>query len=176
MKLKNSKISLSLSFQTPMKTYTLFILTAITLCSLSCEKKPETAASAPLPPVTKTEAPKKEESPQKEKTFTSCEELMVALSQSSNASTLKNFTGVNIRVEKITPEKITIELYTTNDISEDASVENMADHAVGWLEFFPASKKLQDITFDPEEPETLEYDESLLYQADLTKLCSSAKK
>jgi len=160
-----------------MKIYTILIFTAAALLSFSCEKKQE-ETSAPKPTVIKAQPDydQKKIPVQKEKTFKSCEELIAALVKSSNVSALKTFKDVKIRIEEVTSEKITVELYVTNDISEDSSVKMMADHAVGWLEFFPASKKLQDITFDPEEPEILKYDHSLIGKTEITKLCGSEEK
>lgn len=160
-----------------MKIYRILIFTAAVLFNFSCEKKRETAVSVPASPaVEKTQPAQKKAPAQQEKTFRSCEELITALVKSSNVSSLKTFKDVNIRIEEVTSEKIIIELYVTNDTSEDASVKKMTDHAVGWLEFFPATKKLQDITFDPEEPEILKYDTTLPDKADMTELCGITAK
>lgn len=163
-------------FQTSMKIYTILIFTVAAFLSLSCEKKQEQTASVPKATVVKAQPAQKKAPVQKEDTFKSCEELIAALVKSSNVSALKTFKDVKIRIEEVTSEKITVELYVTNNISEDSSVKMMADHAVGWLEFFPAAKKLQDITFDPEEPEILKYDHSLIGKTEITKLCSFEEK
>lgn len=162
-----------MDFPTTMKNYKTLIMAA--LWSIACEKKPEMITPVPEPSVAEEKTLQK--APVlKEETFGSCEEMMTALVKSSNASSLKTFKDVKIRIEEATSEKIIIELYVTNNISENSSVKKMADHAVGWLEFFPATKKLQDITFDPEEPEILTYDHFLIEKTEITKLCGSVEK
>ncbi len=76
-----------------------------------------------------------------------------------------------VKTESLTKEKITIELYVTNDVSEDPSVRKLVDQTVGWLEFFPSTYMLQDITNDIETPENLTYDKSILKNLDIIKLC-----
>ena len=78
---------------------------------------------------------------------------------------------MKVRIESQDSEKIIIELYVTNDISENPNLKNMSDQTVGWLEFFPSSKKLQDITNDPENPMILEYNKSILENIDINYLC-----
>lgn len=110
-----------------------------------------------------------------ENTYSTCEGFINELVRSSNASALKNFGAVQIRISTATAEKLSIELYVSNDISEDPSVKKIADNSVGWLEFFPATKKLQDITNDLEMPEILKYDTTILRKVDFNKLCFSSQ-
>lgn len=149
-----------------MKIYTPLVFTTTAILSFSCVKKEEKAA--PVQPVITTQPSQK--TPVKKK-YSSCEEFITALVKSSNASALKTFNDPRIRIEEITSEKIVIEIYVSNDISEDPAVQQITDHAVGWLEYFPASEKLQDITADPEEPEILKYDHSVLDQKEIMALC-----
>ena len=86
------------------------------------------------------------------KIYDNCEELVSSIVKSSNANAVKNFNDLKVKIESQNEEKIIIELYVINDISENPSVKNMSNQTVGWLEFFPSSKKLQDITNDPEKP------------------------
>lgn len=151
-----------------MKIYTPLVFTTTAILSFSCVKKEEKAA--PAQPVIATQ-PSQKTPVKKEKKYSSCEEFITALVKSSNASALKTFNDPRVRIEEITSEKIVIEIYVSNDISEDPAVKQITDHAVGWLEYFPASEKLQDITADPEESEVLKYDHSVLDQKEIMALC-----
>lgn len=108
---------------------------------------------------------------QNNKIYNSCEEAIIDIVKSSNALALKNFKNIQIRINNLTSEKISIELYVSNDISESSAEKKVAENSVGWLEFFPLTKKLQDITNDPESPELLKYDITILEKKDISKLC-----
>lgn len=105
------------------------------------------------------------------KVYDNCEEVISDIIKSSNANAIKNFKNLKVRIESQNSEKIIIKLYVTNDISESPNIKNMSDQTVGWLEFFPSSKKLQDITNDPENPMILEYNKSILENVDINNLC-----
>lgn len=108
------------------------------------------------------------------KKYPTCDAFITALVQSSNAAALHHFKAVQARAVDISPGKIPIELYVVNNVSEDPATERMAERTVGWLEFFPATGKLQDITNDPEQPELLEYNTAILQKADALKPCLTA--
>ncbi len=132
--------------------------------------------TATVPEVAKNSVPEPVmEVPQsrpREKTgYTTCEAFITDLVQSSNAAALRHFKGVQARAVDLSREKIPIELYVINNVSEDPATERMAERTVGWLEFFPATGKLQDITNDPEQPEFLEYNTAILQKTDALKLC-----
>lgn len=112
---------------------------------------------------------------QNDKTYETCEDLIAGLVNSSNAVSLTDFENVQIRIDNLTTEKITVELYVSNDISDDPSIKRIAEKAVGWIEFFPATKKLQDITNDPDDPVLLTYNSRILENADLFALCGFKK-
>jgi len=99
---------------------------------------------------------------QNNKIYKSCEEAIIDIVKSSNALALKNFKNTQVRINTLTSEKISIELYVSNDISESSAEKKVAENSVGWLEFIPLTKKLQDITNDPENPELLKYDIRIL--------------
>lgn len=80
--------------------------------------------------------------------------LISDMVRSSDATALKNFKDVQVRISDIAAKKISIELYVTNSNSED--------HSVGWLEYYPYENKLQDITYDPDNPEILDFDTNIL--------------
>ena len=105
------------------------------------------------------------------KVYDNCEEIVSDIVKSSNADAVKNFKDLKVRIENQNNEKIIIELYVTNDISENPSIKKMSDQTTGWLEFFPYSKKLQHITNDPENPIILKYNESILENIDIKNLC-----
>lgn len=108
---------------------------------------------------------------QNNKIYKSCEEAIIDIVKSSNALALKNFKNTQIRINNLTSEKVSIELYVSNDILESSAEKKVAENSVGWLEFFPLTKKLQDITNDPENPELLKYDIRILEKNDISKLC-----
>lgn len=103
--------------------------------------------------------------------YKSCEEILFEVIKYSNVKALKKFKNLNIRIESKINKKFVIELYIQNNISEESSVEKIANQTVGWLEFFPSEKKLQDITNDPENPEILTYNKSIIDNIDFYKVC-----
>ena len=108
---------------------------------------------------------------QNDKTYKTCQEFVTSLVKSSNAVALTNFENVQIRIAHITTEKISVELFVSDNISEDPSIKRIAEHSVGWIEFFPATKKIYDITNDPDDPVLLKYNSAILENADLFSLC-----
>ena len=100
-----------------------------------------------------------------------CQEILVALVKSSNAGSVKRFKNLQVRIESKTSSKLVIELYVINDISEEPNIKKIADQTVGWLEFLISSKKLQDITNDPENPVVLKYDQSVHLTNKSVKFC-----
>jgi hypothetical protein len=113
-----------------------------------------------------------ETSLQIKKKYKNCEELITDIIKSSNAIALNVHKDIQIRVEDQNEEKIIVELYVTNNISENPNSKKMADHSVGWLEFFPLTGKLHDITNDVENPKILNDDKTILDNIDLIKLCN----
>ena len=57
------------------------------------------------------------------KIYDNCEELVSNIVKSSNANAVKNFNDLKVRIESHNEEEIIIELYVTNDISENPSVK-----------------------------------------------------
>lgn len=105
----------------------------------------------------------------------SCDQLLSAIVKSSNAVALKHFndTLVKVRIEYLTAEKARIKLYVLSDISEDPAHKKLTENAIGWLEFHRQTKRLTDITNDPDKPLVLKYDTTILQKHDLYKLCNS---
>jgi len=132
----------------------------ILIFSLSCEKKFNSQTKL------------SEISSQTTKEYKTCEEALFDLVKSSNAGSVKRFEDLQVRIESKSNNKLVIELYVTNDISEDPNVKRMTDQSIGWLEFIPSDDKLLDITYDPENPITLTYDKSILKNTNFNKLCS----
>ncbi len=100
----------------------------------------------------------------------SCEDLLKELVFSSNLEALKKFRDIAVRSENISAEKMTIEVYakeTSDRTGELRTVEN----TVAWLDFIPESKKLYDITADPESPVELNYDKTIFTRHSLSELC-----
>ncbi|WP_349787757.1 hypothetical protein [Pedobacter sp. ASV1-7] len=105
----------------------------------------------------------------------SCDQFLSAIVKSSNAVALKHFsdTLVKVRLEYLTAEIARIKLFVINDISEDLANKKLTENAVGWLEFHRQTKRLTDITNDPNKPLVLQYDTTLLQKHDLYKLCNA---
>lgn len=66
------------------------------------------------------------ESVQNDIIYKTCEEPVTSLVRSSNAVVLQNFKNAQIRIDTIAREKIIVELFVSNNISEDPSVKRIA--------------------------------------------------
>ncbi|WP_123920973.1 hypothetical protein [Chryseobacterium balustinum] len=71
---------------------------------------------------------------QNNKIYKSCEEAIIDIVKSSNALALKNFKNTQIRINNLTSEKVSIELYVSNDILKSSAEKKVAENSVGWLE------------------------------------------
>lgn len=106
-----------------------------------------------------------------------CEEFFREVVLSSNLSAVKNYKDVFVRIESSSDEKIVLELYVKNNLSESSQNQQIVENAVAWLNFIPASEKLFDITADPEEPLEVSFNRELLTKYDFKTLCGiQAKK
>jgi hypothetical protein len=105
----------------------------------------------------------------------SCEQLVSAIVKSSNAVAFTHFsdTLVQARLDYLTPDKVRIKLYVLSDISDDPATKKLTENAVGWLEFHRQTKRLTDITNDPDKALILQYDTTLLQKQDFFKLCGN---
>lgn len=101
-----------------------------------------------------------------------CEEFFRQLVLSSNLPAIKNYKDVFIRIESSSDDKIVLELYVKNNLSESSQNKQIVENAVAWLNFIPRSEKLFDITADPEEPVELSFKKDLLTQYDFRKACN----
>ncbi len=106
----------------------------------------------------------------KPKVELTCEEILIRIIKSSNSNTVQNFPKFKLRIENIAHDKIIIQLYS-GELSDRTGKEKMVENTVAWLEFYPESKKLLDITNDRENPDELQYSESILKNIDIKKLC-----
>lgn len=104
----------------------------------------------------------------------SCEEVLLAMVKSGNLKVLQDFPEMLLRIDDVSEEKITIQLYN-KDISDRTGQVRQVENTVGWLEFFPGSGKLMDITADPEAPVEVHYDTTILSGHDLFKSCGISK-
>jgi hypothetical protein len=109
-------------------------------------------------------------SPEPQKIY-NCEDLLKEIVLSSNLEALKKFKNVSIRTENISDDKITLELYTKNNLSDSPNQKQIVENAVAWLEFIPGNNKLQDITADPESPIGLSFNKTLLSTYKISELC-----
>lgn len=108
--------------------------------------------------------------PESDKLYT-CEDIIREIVVSSDAEVVKKFKNVFIRLENISEEKITVELYTENNLSDSPNQKQMVENAVAWLEFFPKTNQLKDITLDAEDPRTLSFDKNILTKHNLSAAC-----
>lgn len=100
----------------------------------------------------------------------SCEDLLKEIVFSSNLTALKKFRETAVGIENISEDKMTIEVYT-KEMSDRTGELHEVENTVAWLEFIPETKKLYDITADPESPVELNYDKTLFSRHPLTELC-----
>lgn len=126
------------------------------------ESQAKMAAKADTPVKQNTE-------PKADKKY-SCEDLLKELVFSSNLETLKKFRETAVRIENISDSKITIEVYA-KEVSDRTGELRAVENTVAWLEFIPGSKKLYDITADPESPVELNYHRTLFTRHSSAELC-----
>ncbi|SDQ12808.1 hypothetical protein SAMN05421664_0637 [Chryseobacterium soldanellicola] len=100
-----------------------------------------------------------------------CEDILREIVLSSDVEAVKKFKDIFIRVENISEDKITIELYTKNNLSDSPGQKQIVENAVAWLEFLPSSNQLQDITLDPESPKIANYDKNILSKVNILQTC-----
>lgn len=105
--------------------------------------------------------------------FITCEEFLREIVLSSDLESIKTFNDVYIRPEVISESKIKIGLYVKNNLSENPGKSQIVENAISWLELIPLSKKLYDVTFDPENPKEIYFDGNLFDKYDLNKTCGS---
>jgi hypothetical protein len=100
-----------------------------------------------------------------------CEEFFRQVVLSSNLSAVKNYKDIFVRIESSSEDKIVLELYVNNNLSESSQSKQTVENAIAWLNFLPASEKLYDITADPEEPIEINFNKALLENYDFRKTC-----
>lgn len=105
-----------------------------------------------------------------------CEEFFRQIILSTNLSAVKNYKDVFVRIESSSEDKIVLELYVKNNLSESSQNKQIVENAVAWLNFIPDSEKLFDITSDPEEPVELSFNKELLKTYDFRKSCGLKAK
>lgn len=105
------------------------------------------------------------------KSYTTCEALITDLLKSSNAPGIKRFREAQVRIVDKNTEKISVELYVSYKITEGPFKNRQTEFTIGWFDFYPATGILQDITNDPERPQKLQYNTTILQTADWDSLC-----
>ncbi|WP_146944534.1 hypothetical protein [Chryseobacterium hagamense] len=134
---------------------------------MSCNKSRQ--ENQPKEPAKADATVKQNAEPQANKEY-SCEYLLKELVFSGNLEALKKFRETAIRIENISGNKITIEVYA-KEMSDRTGELRAVENTVAWLEFIPETRKLYDITADPESPVELNYDKTLFTRHSLTELC-----
>lgn len=105
-----------------------------------------------------------------------CEEFFRQVVKTSNITAVKNYKDVFVRIESSSEDKIVLEVYVKNNISENSQDQKISENSVAWLHFIPASEKLYDITADPEDPIEVTFNKSLLETNDWRKSCGITPK
>lgn len=100
-----------------------------------------------------------------------CEETLKAIIQSSNLGVLKTVDDVRFRIERMDSEGILVNVYTTNNLSDDPEQKQLVENAVAWVNYVPETQKLFNVTADPEAPVELNYDTNLSGSNDIEQLC-----
>lgn len=104
-----------------------------------------------------------------------CEDLFRKIVRSSDLEAMKRFNNILIRIENKSNQKVIIELYTTT-ISDASGTERKVERTVGWLYFYPTSKRLFDVTNDPDNPVELMFKKELLKENDFNTICEIGPK
>lgn len=103
--------------------------------------------------------------------FSGCEQLIEQLLKSSNLEALRNYKNIEFRIDSKDAIKILIKGFVLNDVSEIEGEKRIQENTVAWIEFYPNSNRLVDITYDPENPKNLTFDNSILDTFNLSELC-----
>lgn len=104
----------------------------------------------------------------KEKTL-DCDQLIYDLVVSTDVT--KGYKDFFTRIEKNDGEKIVIQVYFENNLSDDSKAPQIVESTIAWLEFIPSQSKLVNVTIDPNDPVELEFDRNLI-EEQLFKSCN----
>lgn len=125
---------------------------------VSCKK--ETNQSTVLDQKTQTDSTKLVDKNQNQKIVSDCGQLVYEIVSSTNL--IKDYKNYFTRIESNDGQKIKIQVYVENDISEDPKNKQIVESTIAWLELFPNEKKLNNISSDPDNPKSVEFNTSLL--------------
>lgn len=151
-------------------TYRMKFSVIITFCILlfGCKK---TQIEPAHPVLAKIDTAIQKNNAESQKIY-SCEELLKEIVLSSNLEAVEKFSEVFIRIENISDDNITVEMYT-KDVSDRSGQMRTVENTAAWLEFIPGSNKLLDITADPKSPVELHYDKNILSKYPFSEICGA---
>ncbi|QYS89558.1 hypothetical protein [Flavobacterium davisii] len=98
-----------------------------------------------------------------QKVVSDCGQLIYDIVSSTNL--IKDYKNYFTRIESNDGQKIKIQVYVENDISEDPKNKQIVESTIAWLELYPNDKKLQNITSDPENPTEVKFNNVFLNDA-----------
>jgi hypothetical protein len=93
-----------------------------------------------------------------------CEEIVFKILQSGNLRAIEDFKNIEFRIDSYDDEKIVFRGYELQNVSEIKGEIKNQENTVAWIEFYPNLNRLVDITFDPENPILLTFDQTILTQ------------
>lgn len=140
-----------------MKKLILFITLFTVL--ISCKK--ETNQNFVLVQKSKTDSTKLFDKKQNNQMIVSdCGQLVYDIVSSTDL--VKDYKSYFTRIESNDGQKIKIQVYVHNDISEDPKNKQIVESTIAWLELLPKEKKLQNISSDPDNPTKVKFNSTLL--------------
>jgi hypothetical protein len=105
----------------------------------------------------------------KKEKIVDCDQLIYDLVASTDVT--KGYKDFFTRIEKNDGEKIVIQVYFENNLSDDAKAPQIVESTIAWLEFIPSQSKLFNSTIDPDDPVELKFDRNLIKEQ-LFKSCN----
>ncbi len=145
-----------------------YILTILFVVFLSCKK--ENNEKDNLSPYSEViDSSKVIVSTAKKAKTLDCDQLIYDLVASTDVA--KGYKDFFTRIEKNDGEKIVIQVYFENNLSDDSKTPQIVESTIAWLEFIPSQSKLVNITIDPDNPVDLKFDRNLINEQ-LFKSCN----
>lgn len=98
-----------------------------------------------------------------------CGQLIYDLVASTDV--IKGYDDFFTRIEKNDGDKITIQVYVENNLSDDPKKKQIVESTIAWLTFIPSESKLFNSTIDPDDPIEIKFDKKLIDEK-LFKTCN----
>lgn len=148
-----------------MKNYIIIILfIAFFSCKKNNNEKDNLTSNSEIKDSTKVI-----ENTSKKEKIVDCDQLIYDLVVSTDVT--KGYKDFFTRIEKNDGNKIIIQVYFENNLSDDSKTPQLVESTIAWLEFIPSESKLYNITIDPDDPVELKFDKKLIDEK-LFKTCN----